>query len=379
MASAPAEERKSKRKRPSEECRSKNFMGTLYFLEDPPADAYEQACSLFSTHVQSFSQFRGLSFQLEKAPTTGRLHLQWNILFKDKVSFTKLKTDLERYGKSPHIEVTAKPQEAWDYTSKAETRVCGPFHVGQGPMKSGARTDLVTFVNDCKEMVPDPSKTEEFEMKHLMVEARYPKLYNKYVAKYESQRTWKTVVVVLWGAAGTGKTRFAHYMAERGFPGQPVYSVTSYPPSRNSHVAWMYGYDRHYVCLFDEYEGQYPSSLFKQLTGDMPCKVKIGDGAAERQWVPSLLIICSNSNPENWYGVGSEYFRRFTSVVHFDYSPDHPLNVHGDNNHFIDVVRHSVHTVSPGPHAGEVISMLADFQASLPFPQPSEQAMVELE
>jgi len=376
---SPAERKAPKRKRPSEACRAKNFMGTLYFIEDPPSDAYEQACQLFIEHVKSFSQFRGLSFQLEACPLTGRLHLQWNILFTDKVSFTKLKSDLEGYGKSPHIEVTARPEDAWDYTSKTDTRVCGPFQVGKGPMKSGQRTDLVTFVNDCKELGPDMSKSEEFEMKHLSVQARYPKLYNKYVAKYEPKRTYKTTTIVLWGTPGTGKTRFAYYLAKTILPEFDPYSVTSYPPSRNSHIAWMYGYDRHPVVIFDEYEGQYPPALFKQLTGDMPCSVKIGDGAAERQWVPSLLIICSNSDPASWYGLGLEFFRRFDSICSFDYDPAYALDVTRGSEHFIDVVRHAHVQVSESPFASEVIAMHAGFQASLPLPTPSDAVMQELE
>lgn len=365
-----------KRKRPSEECRAKNFMGTLYFKEDPPADAYEQACQLFIEHVKSFSQYRGLSFQMEKAPTTGRLHLQWNILFKDKVSFTKLKTDLEVYGKSPHIEVTARPMDAWDYTSKSETRVCGPFQDGEGPKKSGQRTDLVGFVEDCKALAGfgDDKKSEEFEMKHLGVQAKYPRFYEKYVGKYEPKRSWKTRTFVFWGEPGTGKTRFAHYLFQKmAFAAsdevkKDVYSASSYPPSRSGHIAWFVGYDQHRFVLFDEYEGQYPLSLFKELTGDMMFRVKIGNGQSERQWVPLLLIICSNSDPKTWYGLRNDVFRRLDAVVHFDYSPDYPLDPSRGQDYALDVVRHSRIVAESSELSDSVVEAFKDFQSSVPAP-----------
>lgn len=240
-------------------------------------------------------------------------------------------------------------------------------------MKSGQRTDLVGFVADCKALAVAPSEeaTEQFEMKHLGIQAKYPRFYEKYIGKYERKREWKTRVIVLWGEPGTGKTRFAYYMFEQFAKRnqetkQEVYNMTSYPVSRNSHIAWFVGYDQHKLCLFDEYEGQYGLSLFKELTGDMPCKVKIGNGQSERQWVPDLLVICSNSDPVSWYGTRNDVLRRFSAVVHVDYHPDYPLDTSKGPAYALDVVRHSFISIDSAEYGRSIADEWAAFQAQVP-------------
>jgi len=336
-----------KRKRLSES-RAKNYSGTLFFPVRLEESEYAETCKLFGEFVEKMSQFRGVSWQMEKAPTTGKIHIQWNILFTNPVSFSKLKDDLGQIGVSPHIEVTRNPKAAWDYTAKAESRVCGPFAIGQGPKTPGERTDLTEFVNDCKALgAADAKALEDFEMKHLPVQAKYPRLYDKYVGRYEQKRVDKTRVLVFWGEPGTGKSRFAHHLFQAfndHVHPSGVFKAT-YPPSRSSHIAWFAGYEQHALALFDEFEGQFPLSLMKDLTGDLECKVKVGNGQNERQWNVELLVICSNSNPESWYGVRNDVFRRFDMVLHFDYHPDYPLNVSKGQAYELDVVRHSVITV----------------------------------
>lgn len=386
-AAAPAVGKGSKRKRGREESRSKNYMGTLFFTVDPTPAQYQEFCDLFAAHVQRMDHYRGVSFQMERAASTGRLHIQWNILFKEKVGFSKLKADLEQYGKSPHIEVTARPEDAWNYTAKDETRVCGPFRHGQGPLKSGTRTDLVTFVHDCKALSDgkttiDDKKMEEFEMKHLGVQAKYPRFYEKYVGKYETQRNWKTTTLVFWGEPGTGKTRFAHFLFAEFFRRNPatrpeVYSQASYPPSRTSHISWFYGYDQHDCVLFDEYVGQYSVETYKQLTGDTPFKVKIGNGQSERQWLPSLLINCSNADPDSWYGLRLDVRRRFDAVLKFDYHPDFPCDPSKGRDYALEVVRHAFITIdAPEVNRQHFVDQWAAFQASIPSPRPSSSPPV---
>lgn len=363
-----------KRKRMSASLqRAKNFSGTLFFPVPLEEAQYAEASRLFGEFVEKMSQFRGVAWQLEKAPTTGRLHIQWNILFSNPVSFTKLKADLSEIGVSPHIEETRNPRAAWDYTSKTETRVLGPFAIGQGPKKPGERSDLVGFVDDCKTLGDEKAMPlEEFEMKHIAVQAKYPRLYDKYVGKYEPRRTEKTRTLVFWGEPGTGKSRFAQFLFSAfstEIKESPVYKAT-YPPTRTSHIAWFAGYEQHRLALFDEFEGQFPLSQMKDLTGDLECKVKVGNGQTERQWVTELLIICSNSNPETWYGIRNDVFRRFDVVMHFDYHRDYPLNVSKGRSYELDVVRNSVITVDQcklddhGLHS--LLSMFVDFQKAIP-------------
>jgi len=359
-----------KRKRVSS-AKGKNFTGDAFFPDgmEPPEEAWKPFCQRVQAAFETQAQFRGVAFQLERCPETKRLHIQFNALYKNTVPPSVPKSLLEGLGlKPPHVEFTKDPQASWKYAQKDDTRVHGPYTSGEGPKVSGSRSDLVEFVKDCKtlssEAAPD---AEEFEMRYLMIQARYPKFYEKFVGKHEPKRVHKTYVVVLWGLPGTGKSRFAQWLFERA--GGPVYKA-SYPPTRTSHIAWFYGYEGQPNVLCDEFEGSYPLSLFKELTGDLECKVKIGNGQSERQWRPSLMVICSNSDPDTWYGIRQDVFRRFDVVAHLDYSSDYPLNLSKGPHYALDVVRNSRMAVTQclagDSFRDDFLSDFATFQKSVP-------------
>lgn len=369
-----------KRKRDAKDVKAKNWMGDVFFQVEPPESDYTKLAMAFQAGVEAFPLFRGVSFQLERCPESKRLHFQWNIIFTATVSQPNLCRHIEGiiddtgrpFLKHPNVQVTKAPEEAWDYTSKDRSRVLGPWQSGEGPQRRGARTDLKAFVREAKDVFATtgltPSQAQEFEEKHYMIEARYPRFYEKYVSKHEPKRSIKTFVIAIHGPPNLGKTRFARWFFDHlEYEGQPYKG--SYPVSK-SHVPWFYGYEGQEKALFDEFTGQYSVELFKELTGDDECKVKAGNSQVERQWRPKVLVIASNTSPEEWYGPRNDVMRRINVVIKLDYDPSYPLSFGVSDTHKIEVVRHAKAAVShcvDSPDIGQAILVAFQrFQSELP-------------
>lgn len=116
-----------------------------------------------------------------------------------------------------------------------------------------------------------------------------------------------TVVVVLWGDTGTGKTRFCHEQAA----GRSMWSSGDYK--------WFDGYIGQEVVLLDDYRGEYPIQQFLKLTDRYPMQVPIKGGFTN--WCPKKIYITSNVAPSLWYqDIGSrtkEAFMRRLNVINF--------------------------------------------------------------
>lgn len=72
-------------------------------------------------------------YQEEKCPTTGRNHLQGYLQLVSKKRLNGAKGILQvLFGGHPHLEVArGSPQENFEYCTKAETRVSGPYTMGK--------------------------------------------------------------------------------------------------------------------------------------------------------------------------------------------------------------------------------------------------------
>lgn len=84
------------------------------------------------------------AFQLESAPTTGYLHFQGSVHFINKQRYEWIQ---KRLGPFEYL----MPQkgnnlQAWSYGSKEDTRVLGPWFIGECPPDSGKKRDYAKFI-----------------------------------------------------------------------------------------------------------------------------------------------------------------------------------------------------------------------------------------
>jgi len=112
-------------------------------------------------------------------------------------------------------------------------------------------------------------------------------------------------VIILIGAAGAGKSRWAH----DNYP-----DLYSKPEGK-----WWDGYNGQKTILFDDYYGYMPYSQLLKVCDRYPINVPVKCGYIYGQW--DTVIITSNTQPEQWYPNETLYsFKRRISRIDREYN-----------------------------------------------------------
>lgn len=160
------------------------------------------------------SGVKAIVYQLEKAPTTGMLHFQGYLETDRQVLLSTVKK-IAGF-ENAHLEMRqGTPAQAYAYASKEESRVAGPWTLGEfahnkdgGVAGQGKRSDLQDAV-DC---LKAGGTISTIMTEHPGTYARYPRGMTALAEFYLRSRmpSWRKVsVLVLQGRTGTGKTRKA--------------------------------------------------------------------------------------------------------------------------------------------------------------------------
>lgn len=272
---------------------------------NPPEDASEWVSRLSPEQLE---KIKGAKWQLERAPETGRLHVQFLIRFINPVRLKQAKTILG--DQRLHLEVCRAATAAVAYVSKEDSRVAGPFGYGdECTISQGERSDLKRLASDVRDGL---SLREAAQSVPEMVVKFSRGLQCLRSLTVTARLRMQLRVIALVGATGLGKTRFVF---DR-FP--DCYRVV------NHQVPWYDGYDGQKVVLYDDYSGGMNRDLFLQHIDVYPCQVPVKGGHVP--WNPELIFITSNSMPSAWYfGIYQEpILRRIHStyqiVADFDFS-----------------------------------------------------------
>lgn len=246
---------------------------------------------------------RYLVFQMEQGEGTSHPHYQGYVIFKTRQMYIRVKSSLHQ---SVHVEhAKGTFNQNYTYCTKEQGRIEGPWEFGE-PDERGKRNDLLTIKKHLDEggsleWVRDNYYKQWLKMR-LSLTAHHDSLLKA--------RDWKTRVIVIYGPAGTGKTKWVH---ER-LKGKEVY----WKPSGNK---WFNGYDRHEYVVFDDYRGSWMEyTLLKSIMDRYPCTVEPKNRAV--QFVAKELYITTNIHPRNWFskyyddhpGAYKEIFRRIDEL-----------------------------------------------------------------
>lgn len=221
----------------------------------------------------------------EEVGENGTPHLQGFIQFKNARSFAAVKKD---FGRS-HIESRrGTPQEAADYCKKDATNV-REFGEIRAAVGQGTRTDIDSFCASLKR----GSSMADASADQPAVFVKYHRGLKEWAGhnRCYTPRTWKSIVIVLVGDAGVGKTRWAHAFARR--LGLPVYIKA--PGS----AGWWDRYLQEPVVVLDDFHGGIPFGELKVLLDRFPHQVPIKGAFVE--FNPRYIIITSNKNVCDWY------------------------------------------------------------------------------
>ncbi len=304
-----------------------------FTIQVPNAGAYLEWHSTLN-----FSGIKKLACQLEKAPTTGQLHIQGYAEATNSKSFTWWKS---RTTPAAHLEKRmGTAYQAWQYCLKDDTRAPHtlPFTYGEPPEKKaqGKRSDLTLLAENIAQADTLAQVITENPGKFLLYGRRMKEFYWFYEQERLERMPFRPLIThVYWGDTGTGKTRRAHHEAKA-----LKLRLFRKPDSGN----WFDGYVGQGGLLLDDFYGQIsPGLLLKMLDGypGEPLPVK-GDFVYARY---THVWITSNKDPKEWWAglreqgkispqMEEALFRRFSDTVHFSAGrpwvppagePDRPL------------------------------------------------------
>lgn len=253
------------------------------------------------------------------APETGEgglRHWQGAVVFKNPATLQQTKNRIW-IDPAIHVEIMQGTiKQAADYCKKGtgdkdkpETWDQEHFeeHGEQPAHKPGSRTDL----EKARELIKEGVRWQEVAVEHCpAVGARASKWLQLVAQEQSKPRDWETNVMILWGDAGTGKTRYA---IEHGAK-QVTYTKSDF----------IVGYEGGEVVVFDDIPlNELPPSVWKKLTDRYPMEVNIKNGSAN--WGVKHIIFTMNQEPN----IEDEaYERRINSVIHMYHEADGGIGFH---------------------------------------------------
>jgi len=251
-----------------------------------------------------------LVFGYEVAPTTGTPHLQGYISWDNPRSLDRFK---ETVSQTLHIEkMRGNPQQSSDYCKfedypdNTKPNVFEEF--GTLPQQ-GERTDWRVALSQIKSGTPVEEVIDNQPQLLPCIRA-----LDTYRSRCLKPLNRDVEVIVLWGDAGSGKSRFAY----ENYP-----DLYSKPPGK-----WWDGYTGQETILLDDYYGYIQYTELLNVLDRYPYHCEIKGGYIWAQY--KRVIITSNKPPEQWYyhGMTPALRRRLTKIffysIHGPPSPYEP-------------------------------------------------------
>nr|WAE42846.1 MAG: replication associated protein [Cressdnaviricota sp.] len=266
----------------------------------------EEAMYLYGELIDHCEIF---AFQLESAPTTGYVHFQGYFELIIKKQYTWIQKNIRHF---EYIkEAKGTPKQAWEYSTKNETRIFGPWTLGQ-PRASESKNKTEDFVKAIKNGMTDEQLWEE----HPSMMARMEHVPHRIRTLKVPVRTEELEVYVFYGEPGTGKSR----MVRELYP--DVYVIPF------SQKVWLThrGALAKVVCL-EDFDGNMQLKQFNRLIDRYPEEVETKGGFL--WWMPNIVFIITNAPPHTWWGddgrqnIKDQVFRRISACYDFngfDYS-----------------------------------------------------------
>lgn len=253
---------------------------------------------------------RYVVFQMEKCPKSGLLHVQGYAEFHSPLRFSKIKQIFE--SNSMHIEKRKGSREqARNYCMKDESRVLGPFEIGEWQEGGqGKRNDI----DEAKDFIKNGASIAELweEFPTLMV--KYPKGMNAMHDAFTYKGMRERRIIVFYGCSGSGKT-FKAFTDATGGEMLATKDVWLKPAECGN---WYDGYIGQKHVILDEIDhAGINFGTFLRITDKYPVKVPIK--GLHVNWDPEIIYVTSNKHPADWFsGLGEEQlkalFRRFTEI-----------------------------------------------------------------
>lgn len=219
---------------------SKTSQGRRWFLTiNNPTETDEEMCQ----YIENLEHFKYSKFQREKGHNEETEHFQIFIIFTIGKRFNTIKNYFPR----AHIEqAKGSNVQCRDYCSKTDTRVSGPYELGQFA-EERQRTDKQAFVEMARAGMSDEDIYHALPSLYLSHSKDIGSLHRK--ALYEKfKNEWRNVeVTYIYGPPRTGKTSYVYEHHDK----DDVFRVTLYGNSSFD------AYKAEDVIVFDEFDSSF--------------------------------------------------------------------------------------------------------------------------
>lgn len=266
--------------------------------------------------------FSKIAFQEEKAPSTGRLHLQVYIETNVQRTYNFVRDKLRSYGWSDlHIlPAEASAYANYQYVSKDDSYT-GRYRLRRGTWvqprsaQEGGRSGLSRMVDDLK-----AGRSEHYiAMHHTSAFLRHSRGVSRVISLLSDakRRSERSSIACLWlcGSTGVGKSYWARQYAI--WRRQEAFSLAM--PEHAGGRIWFTGYVGQRVLLIDDigYDSDgrrlFPRQWMLRATDSYRLQVPIHGSLIYAEW--DTVIVTSNYTLETYYGNDEAINRRFTQVV----------------------------------------------------------------
>lgn len=297
-------------KRPCRQPRSRAWVLTIFGSD---ASTWEDLCDKELHDIPcpvKMPECTWCILSLERAPTTGRLHLQGAVYYHNAVTLSHVQSD---FGVNGHYEVMrGTPKESEDYCSKDATHIKGPWVHGTCP-KQGKRTDWETVKEKVIAKVPrnqilmeSPHLAPCFRGVDALIEAARP---NPEISR-------DITVYMMYGPTGTGKT----HRALMSFP--DAYVIRGKLVEGKSFDL----YNGESCLVLDEWDPrEWPITTMNTLLDKWKCPLQCRYQNKYALW--TKVIITTNIEPDSWYNDAkpqqlAAFQRRITHTFHVQSQED---------------------------------------------------------
>lgn len=240
-------------------------------------DDYNKAVDFISTW--HYAQY--MIVGKETCPETGRKHLQGYVQWTSGRTLTTLK---KLNPKGVHWE-PAKGTRAQNETYCTKEELA--FVVGEPRPegRQGFRSDLQSV----KDMIDEGATIEDVAETHFETWVRSHKAFDKYHYMRQKARKDPPRVEWIWGAAGTGKTRYAWEQ-----PGSKYIK---------DGTSWWDGYQNESCIIVDDFDGKWPYRDFLRFLDRYPYQGQVKGGYVK---INSDYIIITCEHPPEYFWSDNE-------------------------------------------------------------------------
>ena len=254
---------------------------------------------------------QGATWMFYQKEMAAREHYQGAIYFRQPL---RLQTVVARLGGGGvHVEVMhGTPQDQVEYCGKEQTRVDGPWELGERPAQ-GRRNDLEAAAETAR-----VSGIKRVAQDHPTTFIKYAKGLREYafiMQELAIPNMRDVSVHWLWGDTGGGKS----WAARQFNQGASYFAVN------DEEKIWFDGYDGEEVLIIEEFKGYYPINKLHVLLDIYKCRAEVKGAHSWAQW--NTVFVTSREHPQTYYSAvenpwdvsgrhPSELQRRITSIHH---------------------------------------------------------------